>query len=79
MLTPDLWPKVELTQSPFLKHANDLINLEMKKARGPRDGERGRGRGRGGPRGRGGDRGRGGRGGSRGRGGPRGGAPAQAN
>ena len=72
-LTPDLWPKTDFIQSPFIKFANELEEMEKRKPRGPRDGDRG-GRGRG--RGRGGDRGgrgRGGpRGGSRGRGGPRG-------
>jgi small subunit ribosomal protein S2e len=73
-LTPDLWPKTNITQSPFAKFSENLTALAEKKARGPRDGERGRGRGRGDGRGRGrgGDRGRGdrrGRGGDRGRGG----------
>jgi small subunit ribosomal protein S2e len=77
-LTPDLWPKTDFVQSPFIAYWKELKSLEEKKNRGPRDGERGRGRGgrggRGGDRGgrgrgRGGDRG-GGRGGSR----PRGGA-----
>jgi len=79
-LTPDLWPKTDFIQSPFIKYANELEQYEKQKARGGRDerggrgrgrgrGDRGgRGRGRGEGRGRGGDRG-GDRGGSRGRGG----------
>jgi small subunit ribosomal protein S2e len=71
-LTPDLWPKTDFIQSPFIKYAKELEMMESKnRTRGPRDGER-RGRGgRGGRGGPGGGRGRGGRGGSRG--GPRGG------
>merc|ERR1712166_1126183 len=77
-LTPDLWPKTDFIQSPFIKFANELEEMEKRKARGPRDGGRGgRGRGRGdrgGGRGRGDRGGRGGdRGGDRGRGGSRGG------
>ena len=78
-LTPDLWPKTDFVQSPFIAYWKELKSLEEKKNRGPRDRDgpgRGRGRGRGGDRG--GGRGRGGRGGDRGggRGGsrPRGGA-----
>jgi len=73
-LTPDLWPKTNTIQSPFIEYSKELEMLEQKKARGPRDGDR-RGRGgdrRGGRGGRGGDRG--GRGGDRGRGGSRGGS-----
>jgi small subunit ribosomal protein S2e len=85
-LTPDLWPKTDFIQSPFIKHWKELQQMEEKKSRGPREGgERGRGgrggRGDGRGRGRGGDRGgdRGGRGGgdrggSRGRGEARGGS-----
>ena len=67
-LTPDLWPKTEFIQSPFVKFSQDLEKMENAKARGGRD-DRGRGRGRGarGRGGRGGPRG-GGRGGSRPRG-----------
>jgi small subunit ribosomal protein S2e len=72
-LTPDLWPKTDFIQSPFIKHWKELQQMEEKKSRGPREGgERGRGgrgRGDGRGRGRGGDRGgegRGGRGGDRG-------------
>jgi small subunit ribosomal protein S2e len=79
-LTPDLWPKTDFIQSPFIKHWRELQQMEEKKSRGPRgDDRRGRG-GRGAPRGRGGPRGGGDRagprGGSRGgsRGAPRGGA-----
>merc|ERR1719379_1384441 len=69
-LTPDLWPRTNITQSPFAKFSEQLVAIAEKKNRGPRDGDR---RGRGGDRrgrGRGGDRGgpRGGRGGARGRG-----------
>jgi small subunit ribosomal protein S2e len=85
-LTPDLWPKTDFIQSPFIKHWKELQQMEEKKTRGPREGgDRGRGgrggRGDGRGRGRGGDRGgdRGGRGGgdrggSRGRGEARGGS-----
>ena len=76
MLTPDLWPTTDIPRSPFIKHWEALESLEkQKRVRGPRDGERGRGRGGPRGRGRGGDRGRGeGRGGPRGRG--AGGPPA---
>jgi len=77
-LTPDLWPKTDFVQSPFIAYWKELKSLEEKKNRGPRDREGGRGRGGRGGRGgdRGGGRGRGGRGGGGGRGGsrPRGGA-----
>jgi small subunit ribosomal protein S2e len=91
-LTPDLWPKTDFIQSPFIKHWKELQQMEEKKTRGPREGgDRGRGgrggRGDGRGRGRGGDRGgdRGGRGGDRGgsrgrgeaRGGSRGGPRAE--
>jgi len=80
-LTPDLWPKTDFMQSPFMKFHKLLEDFKNARDGGDRGGPRGRGRGRGGDRGRGGrggdrgSRGRGGpfRGGSRGRGGPRGG------
>jgi small subunit ribosomal protein S2e len=81
-LTPDLWPKTDFMQSPFIKewkfledikNAQDRPGPRGRGGRGGRGGDRGGGRGRGG---RGGSRGRGGdRGGSRGRGGDRGGNP----
>merc|ERR1712195_280458 len=72
-LTPDLWPKTDFIQSPFIKFHKELEQLAQKRSSGPRGERDGRGRGRG--RGRGGDRGGRGRGGDRGgRGGDRGGS-----
>merc|ERR1711865_771716 len=61
-LTPDLWPKTDFIQSPFIKFHTQLEQPAQKRTSGPRGERDGRGRGRG--RGRGGDRG--GRGGDRG-------------
>jgi small subunit ribosomal protein S2e len=70
-LTPDLWCKTEIIQSPFAKWADKLEEYGKKPvvsaSRGR--GDRGRGRGRGGDRGRGRGGDRGGDRGGRGRGG----------
>merc|ERR1711935_959501 len=51
-LTPDLWPKTDFIQSPFIKFHKELEQLAQKRPAGAREGRDGRGRGRG--RGRGG-------------------------
>lgn len=85
-LTPDLWPKTDFMQSPFMKFHKLLEDFKNQSGRDGRDSRGGRGRGRGGDRGgrgrgrggdRGGSRGRVGDRGSRGRGGPRGGDAPQ--